>query len=122
MLMTTYSLHLFSKKLWLFSSVVLSYLRCVLRSLNIRNIALILSVASVAQTGWAESTQPMRWRATWWSDPATTIALGWYQKEKRGATLAYGERQLFKRHRALPYSVAVNTPRKGSTYWVQLTG
>jgi hypothetical protein len=64
----------------------------------------------------------MRWRATWWSDPATTIALGWYQKEKRGATLAYGERQLFKQHRSLPYSVAVNTPRKGSTYWVQLTG
>ena len=50
------------------------------------------------------------------------MALGWDQEEKNGALIAYGERDTFKKHKSLNYSVAVNTPRKGSTYWVQLTG
>ena len=105
-----------------------------LRDLDFKFFTLIYKLLSwvVKQSGWsliliscyAQTcyAHPNRWRATWWSDPATTMAIGWDQDQKSGAILKYGVRATYKEHGVLRYTIAVNTPRKGSTHWAQLTG
>jgi acid phosphatase type 7 len=68
------------------------------------------------------SAQPKHWRATWWSNPSTTIAIGWTQTNKGEATIHYGERNLDTDDQAYPYEFKVNTPERGKTYWAQLSG
>lgn len=62
-----------------------------------------------------------RWRATWWSNPSTTIAIAWHQGEGGAATLRYGEKSS-QSTQEFPFEFTVNTPEKGKTYWAQLSG
>ena len=65
--------------------------------------------------------KPKYWRATWWSDPSSTMVLGWYQPEQGAAVLSYGERSL-DAPQSYPHKLTVNTPEKGKTYFAQLSG
>ena len=62
--------------------------------------------------------EPMRWRATWWSDPSSTVALGWDQPEDGKAELEFYERES---PGAKISRITVNPPEKGHSYWSQLT-
>lgn len=65
---------------------------------------------------------PHRWRSTWWSDPTSTIAIGWTQPERGEAILSYGLRAEGLNQEQLPFTLRVNVPEKGKTYWAQLSG
>ncbi len=80
---------------------------------------LISLCLNIAQEGHAK---PKRWRATWWSDPATTMAIAWSQPERGEALLRYGLRSAEQDATELPYTLRINTPEKGKTYWAQLSG
>ena len=85
-------------------------------------ISLFIALSALSTKSHA---RPKLWRATWWSDPATTIAVAWYQPEKGSARLSYGERQSENSKTTennYPYHLTVNTPEKGKTYWAQLSG
>lgn len=70
--------------------------------------------------------KPQRWRATWWSDPATTMAIGWEQSEGGEAKFTYRERSpRSARHTSHTITVRAPTEREikhGSAYWAQVTG
>ena len=90
------------------------------RFTKISFICLILTWHSIALA------KPQRWRATWWSDPATTIAVGWEQPEGGEAKFTYRERSpRSARHTSHTITVRAPTEReikRGSAYWAQITG
>ena len=69
------------------------------------------------------SGKPKRFRLTWWSDPSTTMAIGWDQSRKKRGTgaLLYDEREWWLKHHTLRYRVQAQVPIEGEGYWIQLT-
>lgn len=84
-----------------------------------RFIYILVFILALIYTNKYIYGEPTRWRATWWSDPATSIAIGFDYDLETSVELEYhemGERD-GKTHR-----VKVNKPEKGESYWLQLTG
>jgi len=85
-------------------------------------LTLWLSRPVSAQLSEGAERSILRLRLTWWSDPASSAAIGWEQPSG-GAELRYDERSYWLEHKRLRFKVSAQLPsREGEAYWAQLTG